>query len=177
MLVGHSIGGMIVQRFIADRPDAARAVVLAQTSPAFGPPDGDWQRKFIADRLDPLDRGESMPTLAPKLVADLVGDGPDADGVALATACMAATDPASYRCMMLALVGFDLKDALARIAVPTLVLSGSKDGNAPASMMRRMADAIPGARYVELEGCGHLANLERPAEFDAALRGFLETLG
>jgi 3-oxoadipate enol-lactonase len=109
-------------------------------------------------------------------VADLVGDAPDADGVALATASMAATDAASYRSMMLALVGFDLKDALARIAVPTLVLSGLKDGNAPASMMRRMADAIPCAQYVELEGCGHLANLERPDEFDAALRGFLETL-
>jgi 3-oxoadipate enol-lactonase len=176
VLVGHSIGGMIVQRFIADRPDAARAVVLAQTSPAFGRPDGDWQRKFIADRLGPLDRGETMPMLAPKLVADLVGDAPDAAGVALAKACMAATDPASYRSMMLALVGFDLKAALARIAVPTLVLSGSKDGNAPAPMMRRMAEAIPGAAYVELEGCGHLANLERPDAFDAALTGFLGTL-
>jgi 3-oxoadipate enol-lactonase len=176
VLVGHSIGGMIVQRFIAERPDAARAVVLAQTSPAFGRPDGDWQRKFIEDRLGPLDRGETMTMLAPKLVADLVGDAPDSEGVALATASMAATDPASYRSMMLALVGFDLKAELARIAVPTLVLSGSKDGNAPAPMMRRMADAIPGARYVELDGCGHLTNLERPAEFDAALRGFLDTL-
>jgi 3-oxoadipate enol-lactonase len=176
VLVGHSIGGMIVQRFIADRPGAARAVVLAQTSPAFGRPDGDWQRKFIEDRLGPLDRGETMTMLAPKLVADLVGDAADADGVALATDCMAATDPASYRSMMLALVGFDLKAALARIAVPTLVLSGSKDGNAPAPMMRRMADAIPGAHYVELDGCGHLANLERSREFDAALCGFLDTL-
>jgi 3-oxoadipate enol-lactonase len=176
VLVGHSIGGMIVQRLIADRPEAARAVVLAQTSPAFGRPDGDWQRKFIEDRLGPLDRGETMEMLAPKLVADLVGDAPDAEGVALAKDCMAATDPASYRSMMLALVGFDLKAALARIAVPTLVLSGSKDGNAPAPMMRRMADAIPGAHYVELDGCGHLANLERPREFDAALCGFLDTL-
>jgi 3-oxoadipate enol-lactonase len=176
VLVGHSIGGMIVQHFIADRPDAARAVVLAQTSPAFGRPDGDWQRKFIEDRLGPLDRGETMQMLAPKLVADLVGDAPDAEGVALAKDCMAATDPASYRSMMLALVGFDLKAALARIAVPTLVLSGSKDGNAPAPMMRRMADAIPGAHYIELNGCGHLANLERPREFDAALCGFLDTL-
>ncbi len=176
VLVGHSIGGMIVQRLIADHPHAARAVVLAQTSPAFGRPDGDWQRKFIEDRLGPLDRGETMPMMAPRLVADLVGDAPDPDGVALAESSMAATDPASYRSMMLALVGFDLKAALARIAVPTLVLSGSKDGNAPAPMMRRMADAIPGARYVELDGCGHLANLERPDQFDAALRGFLETL-
>ena len=176
ILVGHSIGGMIVQRLIADHPHVARAVVLAQTSPSFGRPDGDWQKKFIADRIGPLDRGETMPMMAPKLVADLVGVKPDADGVALAQSCMAATAPDSYRSMMLALVGFDLKDELARIAVPTLVLSGSKDGNAPASMMRRMADAIPGAQYVELEGCGHLANLERPDEFDAALRGFLETL-
>ncbi len=176
VLVGHSIGGMIVQHFIADRPAAARAVVLAQTSPAFGRPDGDWQRKFIGDRLGPLDRGETMPMMAAKLVADLVGDAPDRAGVALARDCMAATHPDSYRSMMLALVGFDLKAALAGIAVPTLVLSGSKDGNAPAPMMRRMADAIPGASYVELNGCGHLANLERPDEFDAALRGFLETL-
>jgi 3-oxoadipate enol-lactonase len=43
-------------------------------------------------------------------------------------------------------------------------------------MMRRMADAIPGAHYVELDGCGHLANLERSREFDAALCGFLDTL-
>ncbi len=176
VLVGHSIGGMIVQRFIADRPDAARAVMLAQTSPAFGRPDGDWQTKFIADRLGPLDRGETMPAMAPRLVAELVGNNPDADGVALAQDCMAATHADAYRSMMLALVGFDLKAALGRISVPTLVLSGSKDGNAPAPMMRRMADAIPAARYVELDGCGHLANLERPGEFDAALRGFLETL-
>ncbi len=176
VLVGHSIGGMIVQRLIADDPHIARAVVLAQTSPAFGRPDGDWQRKFIADRLGPLDRGETMPMMAPKLVADLVGDAPDPEGVDLAKSCMAETLPESYRSMMLALVGFDLKNALSRIAVPTLVLSGSKDGNAPAPMMRRMADAIPGAQYVELAGCGHLANMEQPAAFDAALAGFLATL-
>jgi 3-oxoadipate enol-lactonase len=176
VLVGHSIGGMIVQRFIADHPEVARAVVLAQTSPAFGRPDGDWQRKFIADRLGPLDRGETMTMLSPRLVAALVGDNPDPDGVALAQSCMEATDPASYRSMMLALVGFDMLAALPRIAVPTLVLAGTKDGNAPASMMRRMADAIPGAEYIALEGCGHLANLERPDEFDAALHGFLDRL-
>jgi 3-oxoadipate enol-lactonase len=53
------------------------------------------------------------------------------------------------------------------------VLSGSKDNNAPAPMMAKMATFIPGARYVELEGAGHLANLERPAAFNAALDDFL----
>jgi 3-oxoadipate enol-lactonase len=97
VLVGHSIGGMIVQQLVAERADAAGAIVLAQTSPAFGRPEGDWQRDFIAARLGPLDRGETMPDLAPRLVAELVGDDPDPEGLALARACMAAVPEASYR--------------------------------------------------------------------------------
>ena len=55
-----------------------------------------------------------------------------------------------------------------------LVLSGSKDRNAPAPMMSKMASYIPSADYVEIEGAWHLVNLERPAEFNAALDHFLK---
>jgi 3-oxoadipate enol-lactonase len=174
ILVGHSIGGMIVQQLLAKNPDIASAVVLAQTSPAFGKPDGDWQKSFIAARLGPLDRGETMVSLAPTLVRELIGDDPDPIGMALARDCMAAVPEATYRATMLALLGFDQRDALRNIAVPTLVLSGSKDNNAPASMMAKMASYIPSATYVELEGVGHLANLERPGAFNAALNSFLK---
>jgi 3-oxoadipate enol-lactonase len=174
ILVGHSIGGMIVQQLLAKNPDIARAVVLAQTSPAFGKPDGDWQKSFIAARLGPLDRGETLVTLAPSLVGELVGDDPDASGMDLARDCMASVPEATYRATMLALMGFDLRSALKNIAVPTLVLSGSKDNNAPAPMLAKMATFIPSAKYVELEGVGHLANLERPGAFNAALDQFLK---
>jgi 3-oxoadipate enol-lactonase len=73
-------------------------------------------------------------------------------------------------------MGFDLRAALKNIAVPTLVLSGSRDNNAPAAMMAKTASFIPGARYVELAGVGHLANLERSGEFNAALDGFLKAI-
>ena len=173
ILVGHSIGGMIVQQLLAKNPDIARAVVLAQTSPAFGKPDGDWQKSFIGARLGPLDRGESLVTLAPSLVGELVGDDPDASGMDLARDCMASVPETTYRATMLALMGFDLRSALKNIAVPTLVLSGSRDNNAPAPMMAKMATFVPSAKYVELEGVGHLANLERPGAFNAALDQFL----
>jgi 3-oxoadipate enol-lactonase len=172
-LVGHSIGGMIVQQLLVKEPRIASAVVLAQTSPAFGRPDGDWQKTFIEARLGPLDRGETMASLAPSLVANLVGDDPDPEGIELARDCMAAVREQSYRASMLALMGFDLRGALKNISAPTLVLSGSKDNNAPAAMMAKMATHIPSASYVELEGVGHLANLERPAAFNAALDRFL----
>ena len=87
---------------------------------------------------------------------------------------MASVPEATYRAMMLALMGFDQRNALKDIAVPTLVLSGSKDNNAPAPMMAKMATYIPSANYVELDGVGHLANLERPAAFNAALDQFLK---
>lgn len=177
ILVGHSIGGMIVQQLLVMEPRIAAAVVLAQTSPAFGRPDGDWQKTFIEARLGPLDRGETMASLAPSLVKELVGDNPDPNGIELARDCMAAVREDAYRAAMRSLMGFDLRGALKNIAVPTLVLSGSKDNNAPAPMMAKMASYIPSASYVELEGVGHLANLERPAAFNAALDRFLTAAG
>src|SRR6266478_7261006 len=173
ILVGHSIGGMIVQQLLAKNPHIASAVVLAQTSPAFGKPDGDWQKAFIEARLGPLDRGETLASLAPSLVKELVGDDPDIGGMELARDCMACVPEATYRATMLSMLGFDQRNALKDIVVPTLLLSGSKDKNAPAPMMAKMATYVPSARYIELEGVGHLANLERPAAFNAALESFL----
>jgi 3-oxoadipate enol-lactonase len=115
-----------------------------------------------------------MASLAPALVRELVGDDPDAGGMQLARDCMAAVPEATYRATMLALLGFDQRGALKNIAAPTLVLSGSRDKNAPAPMMAKMASYIPSAEYVELEGAGHLVNLERPGAFNAALDSFLK---
>lgn len=175
VLVGHSIGGMIVQQFLVDHPGIAGGAVLAETSPAFGKPDGDWQKAFVAARLDPLDRGATMRDLAAGMVDDLVGEAPDPRGLDAARASMAAVPDVTYRAMVHALVGFDQRAALKRIDVPTLVLSGSRDTNAPAPMMAKMASYIPGARYVEIAGAGHLVNLEQPAAFNAALDDFLAT--
>ena len=173
VLVGHSIGGMIVQQLLKTDPKLPHAVVLAQTSPAFGKPDGDWQKTFIEARLGPLERGETMKELAPTLVKELAGTDPDPRGMELARDCMAKVPEATYKATMRALIGFDLRDILKYIKLPTLLLAGSKDTNAPAPMMKKMASYIPQAQYVELEGVGHLANLERPMMFNAALASFL----
>jgi 3-oxoadipate enol-lactonase len=173
IIVGHSIGGMIVQQLLVHDPMIAEYVVLAQTSPAFGRPDGDWQKEFLAARLGPLDRGETMASLAPKVVADLIGDDADPAGIELASACMASVPEASYRAAMMSMLGFDLRKSLAQICVPTLVIAGTKDKNAPAPMVKKMASFIPNATYVELEGVGHLVALEQPAAFNAVLGDFL----
>ena len=173
ILVGHSLGGMLVQRLLAMTPHKARAVVLAQTSAAFGSRDPAWQAEFLSARLGPLDAGHSMAALAEAMVADMVGPGADPDGVALARDCLAHTPDSTYRDSVLAMRGFDCRDALGLIAVPALVLAGTLDTSAPASGMERMAARIPRSQYVALKGAGHLAYLEQPQAFNAALERFL----
>jgi 3-oxoadipate enol-lactonase len=173
VLVGHSLGGMVLQRLLAEAPHVAGAVVLAQTSAAFGGRDPAWAETFLRERLRPLDEGQSMAELAPGMVAAMVGDDADPGCIALAEECLAHTPDATYRDSIQAMPGFDMREWLPRIAVPTLVLAGSKDPNAPAAGTERMAARIPGAQFTLLEGAGHLAHLEQPERFNAAIEAFL----
>jgi 3-oxoadipate enol-lactonase len=175
-LVGHSIGGMVAQEFAAAFPQRVASLVLYATSPAFGKPDGDWQREFLEARLAPLDSGKSMAELAPGIIKGLIGTNPDAQGVARATAAMSRVPEDAYRAAMQCLVGFDRRAALQELAVPVLVLAGAEDDNAPARMMERMAARIPGARFEIVAGAGHIAHFERPEAFRAAVAGFLDTV-
>lgn len=173
VLVGHSLGGMIAQTMLRRKPDGYQAVVLVGTSPAFGKPDGDFQRKFVADRLAPLASGRTMPALADGMIKEIIGLNADPAGVALAVASMAAVPASTYKACVEAIVTFEERANLAQIGVPVLCLVGEFDKNAPPAMMERMAAKIPGARLTVLPGLGHLPNLENPAAFDAAVLAFL----
>jgi 3-oxoadipate enol-lactonase len=174
VLVGHSIGGMIVQTYMADGLGPVRAAVLAQTTPAFGGKDPRWAEEFVAARLGPLERGETMRSLAPTIAASLLGENPHPGAFQLAQEAAASVSEETWRASVLALVGFDKREALSRISVPTLLLAGSKDGNAPAPTMAKMAEKVPGAEYVCLDGIGHLAFAEAPGDFDRAVLDFLD---
>jgi 3-oxoadipate enol-lactonase len=67
----------------------------------------------------------------------------------------------------------DSRPILPEIDVPTTVLVGSADTLTPPPMSEAMAEAIPGAELVVLDGAGHLSNLEAPDPFTAALRDLI----
>ncbi|AKC72684.1 hypothetical protein MB84_22635 [Pandoraea oxalativorans] len=182
VLVGHSMGGMVVQELMARGAPATRdvaALVLCGTSPAFGKPDGDFQREFVRQRTAPLDAGKTLREMAEAIIPGMLGEPDDvtrASAHALAVDAMGALTPPAYRAALQALVGFEQRAALARLNVPVLLIAGEHDTNAPPKVMARMAESIPDARYVCLPGAGHLMNLTHPAAFDAEVRTFLATL-
>lgn len=177
VLVGHSMGGMVAQEVVARRPERVSRLVLCGTSPAFGKPDGEWQQAFVAERTAPLQAGKTMAELAEVLVPQMIGPGALAEGVRLAQHCMGLVNPSTYRRALEALVTFDRRANLPHIHVPTLLLAGEHDRNAPPAVMKKMAQAIAGSTFLEMAGVGHLQNLEAPEAFDAAVLNFLALPG
>lgn len=175
-LLGHSIGGMIAQEFALRFPARVRSLVLCATTAAFGSRDGEFQRRFVAERTAPLDAGRGMAALARDLVPKLLGDDPDPDAAALAEASMASVPEESYRAALACLPTFDRREALAQLRVPVLLVAGERDRQAPAAVMERMAGRMPDARFVCVPGAGHLLPLERPKELAAAVSDFLRRI-
>ena len=182
VLVGHSMGGMVALQAWTYCPSRIAGMVIAASSPAFGHQDGDFQKQFVAQRLAPLEAGQSMVQVADRLIPSMVGPHalPEGSrlaqypaGLALAHACMSAVPPQTYRASLNALVKFEQRAALPTISVPTLCLAGEHDKTAPPEVLRRMAQKIPAAEYECISGVGHLMGFEQEAPFHAAVLNFV----
>ena len=175
VLVGHSMGGMVALQTAAAHPERVAGLVLACCTPAFGASAGAMQQAFLDKRLGPLDEGASMRELAIDLIPGMVGPGGEAELVHDAVNLMEQIPPDSYRRALRAVVGFDQRSALARIAVPALVIAGTHDKVSTPLVVRRMAERLPAGVYREIDA-GHLAPFEEPAIFTALVREFLDGL-
>ena len=171
-LVGHSMGGMLAQEFVATFPHRVAKLVLYATTPAFGGRDPAFAEAFLQARLGPL-QGRTMAEAAPDMLAGMFEPGADPQAMPKAIAATAAVPEPVYRDTLRCLTTFDRRADLPRIAVPTLLIAGERDQAAPLKTMQRMAETIPGSRLVVIPGAGHMLHLERPAEFRAALLPFL----
>ncbi|GGT05580.1 bifunctional 3-oxoadipate enol-lactonase/4-carboxymuconolactone decarboxylase PcaDC [Streptomyces chromofuscus] len=83
-------------------------------------------------------------------------------------------DPEAYAACCDALAAFDLRERLADISAPTLLIAGREDPATPPAHLRQIADEVPGAALVEIPGASHLAPAERPEAVLTALRAHLD---
>jgi 3-oxoadipate enol-lactonase len=176
VLLGHSIGGMVAQELAATTPERVRALILSATTGAFGSRDGSFQREFVQARLGPLDAGQTMAEMAAVASPRLLGSAAAPEAAPELVRLMSEVPEATFRPAIRCLVTFDRRADLARIAVPTLLIAGEEDTNAPLKTMTRMAEAIPGARLEVLPRIGHLAPLECPDRYADIVRRFLAEL-
>jgi pimeloyl-ACP methyl ester carboxylesterase len=159
-VMGCSLGGMIVQRLALDHPDRLRTMtsVMSRTGePGFG--DADPDALAVLTRTPASSRDEYIEQHVEAI--GIYGSDPAwiDDDVSRARAA-AAYDrcfcPAGVARQMRAVIVSPSRDEeLRQLAVPTLVLHGSRDRLIHPSGGRHTAEVIPGARYHEIEGMGH----------------------
>jgi class 3 adenylate cyclase/pimeloyl-ACP methyl ester carboxylesterase len=151
----YSVGGLVGAQLAADRPERIGALIMyasvARTSWA---PDYDWamkreDREALAERN--LAEWGQVNSAAMSRFAPSMADDP-ALAAWFARLQRLAASPGEMRIIAEALVDLDVRDALPRIRVPTLVMHRPQELVWDVRHSRYLAEHIPGARYVELEG-------------------------
>jgi 3-oxoadipate enol-lactonase len=167
------MGGMVALHLALAEPALVRSLVLCDTSPAFGFDGSTDAETWIEARLAPIRAGATPASMAVGVLGSIMA--PASTALAEAAAAMTRIDPAAFEGAVWCIPSHDVRDRLADIAAPTLVVVGELDRETPPSYARHLADGIRRSRYVEIAGAGHISNLERPAPFNVALVDFLAT--
>jgi pimeloyl-ACP methyl ester carboxylesterase len=179
VVVGLSMGGMIAQELALRHPDLVRGLVLAGTRPP-APAHIQVSGDVVAAVMRPPSPGESLrdyyaaawaeqcasgfaaahPELVDELVEQIIGR---------------PTPKASVYRQMSAIAAWHGPRRLAAISCPVTVVHGDVDPLMPVGNGMRLARLIPGARYVELAGVGHIVPLEAMAPLAEVIEGFGRT--
>jgi len=176
-LVGLSVGGMILQRFGARHPDMAASLTIMDSSPKFAFGSSMRPEEFVDPILAQLDDGIAVPDFANAMVrAIMAPETPEAIRAEGVDAMKRARPEGLALCARL-IGGHDGLADLPRIAAPTLVLVGEKDGETPPSYSAEIAARIGGAEMQVIPGAGHLANVENADAVNTALFAFLRRHG
>lgn len=186
-LLGHSFGTFTAMRYATFHPAQTQALILLATSPPRSIDDHFFDN--VASRTPPLAQARLAEITQLKKSANAeqlkklsleegsIGVAPFFFDVKNAEPLLALPDDPPSRDVVFRLLWkdyqhFNLVNALRVLHIPTLIVQGRQDP-LDLEMAGRTRDAIPGAKLVILERCGHFAWLEQPDQLRQTLMTFL----
>ena len=170
-VVGVSVGGMIAQALVLRRPDLVRSLGLVATLCTF-PVE---VRQALRERAR-VAREEGMTRIAELsnerwFTAEYRERRPD---MMARTRRSLLRQPGQFHAAMWEMIAdLEFEASIHSITCPTLVVTGTADGNAPPAAAEQIARAIPGASLHLLPDLGHFPPFEAPDAFNPLLRAFL----
>ncbi len=169
-VAGLSWGGTVALELYRHHPRLVESLVLVDTYAGWK---GSLPEEEVRARVAGVHQMLSSPPdeFDPTFPGLFAGD-PPAEFVPLLEEMTSAVRPESLRTQVRVMAAADQRDLLPRIAVPTLLIWGELDVRSPLNVARQFEEAIPDAKLVVIPDCGHLSNLERPDEFNEAVREF-----
>jgi 3-oxoadipate enol-lactonase len=166
---GISVGGLIGQWLGINAAKRFESLTLSNTAARIGTIEG-WNKRIAA-----INEGGMAPiangVVSRWFTEDFAKRAPAQ--VEAARQMLLHTPPEGYAAACAALRDEDLRNAISRVSLPTLVISGAHDVATPPTDGRFVAEKIPGAQHLELN-TAHLSNIEAAEPFTAALLKFLD---
>lgn len=169
-LLGHSMGGMIVQEMAAAHGARIKALVLYGTGPL----------GLMPDRFEPIET--SMARLAAEGVsatADRIGatwfrDGAFAPGYAATRDIARLAHPQAAQNALMAMRDWDGRAALGQITMPCRILWGDQDRSYRWPQVQSLWNGLTGSELAVIPGASHAVHMEKPALFNAVVQDFLD---
>jgi 3-oxoadipate enol-lactonase/4-carboxymuconolactone decarboxylase len=167
IVCGVSLGGMIGMALAVETPDRVQALIAACTSPKM---DADaWRARIAAVQSG------GMAAIAEAALQRYFSPGfsdQRPEVVERFRAALLGQSPAGYAACGAAIRDMDLRQDLAAITAPTLVIGGLGDVSTPFPAHGELiAKGVPGAQAVQLDAA-HLAQVEAPSDFAATVLAF-----
>ena len=163
-ICGLSLGGVVAIAMHSAAPERCASLILADTFAVHPQGEAIYDRSIAASHDM---RGLAEARIGALLVSQ---DAALREGV---IETMSAIDPEAYRLGARAVWLADQTERAAAIRAPTLVIVGDEDAITPPVLSEELATLIPNARLDVIHGASHLANLDKPAEFNRSIDDFL----
>jgi 3-oxoadipate enol-lactonase len=174
VIVGHSMGTVIVQQFAARYPQKTTALVLAGALTELGPPG----KEAFTSRAEAVEK-EGMIAIADTVLGGALSPGTRERNLALSglvREVLLSNDPACYAGHCRALMKGSARSAQEKITAPTLLVVGDQDPVTPLSLQKQVASAIKNTQIRVIPNTAHMTMLETPEAFLVAVLEFLAGL-
>lgn len=176
VLCGLSMGGYIAWQFFRKYRDQLKALILCDTRATGDSAEQAAGRHKLAEQVLTQGPMAAVDAMLPRLVSPKTAEEQPAV-VSDLRKMILRNSAVSIAATLRGLAERpDCTQMLPNIDVPTLVLCGQHDQITPLAEMKTMAQAIPGAQFVEIADAGHMSNMENPKAVNVSIDRFLKSI-